>query len=221
MTGKTWLSLAKPFSKRPEDHTGFPVGVYTCEIDIESGRQLTPTRLIKYGNLGNGITEGPHIFKRGQYYYLITAEGGTEIEHQEWVCRSTAGPEGPWEVGPSGTVNPIIYNGDHPEIKQTGHMDMIEGVGGQWWAVFLAVRPVFTESGEERLSHLGRETFLAPVEWHDGWPRVNDGKTITINAGVSSMPDLPRSTTNVSPDLSFSSGQGKSNPGHECQSMLI
>lgn len=186
--------------------------MYTSEIDIESGRQLTPTKLIKYGNLGNGITEGPHIFKRGKYYYLITAEGGTEIEHQEWICRSADGPEGPWEVGPSETVNPIIYNGAHREIKQTGHMDLIEGVGGQWWAVFLAVRPVWTESGEEQLSHLGRESFLAPVEWDDDWPRVNGGKPITINSDASSIPALSRSDAQISPDLSFAPEQGRHHP---------
>lgn len=207
VTGKTWLTLAKPFTKRPADHSGYPIGSYTCEIDIETGRQLSGTKLVKYSNLGNGIAEGPHVLKRGKYYYLITAEGGTEIEHQEWVCRSTTGPEGPWEVGPSGSVNPMIYNGDHDEIRQTGHMDLVEGVKGQWWAVFLAVRPVWTEKGEAQLSHLGRETFLAPVTWVDDWPIVNNRQPITINS--TSRSSLPRAPSAIEADLSFSPEQGK------------
>lgn len=216
MTGKTWLTLAKPFSKRPTDHQGYPVGCYTCEIDIETGRQLTLTKLIKYGNLGNGITEGPHVFKRGAYYYLITAEGGTEIEHQEWVCRSRDGPEGRWEVAPAG-VNPMVYNGDHAEMRQTGHMDLVEGIGGQWWAVFLAVRPVYTDDGEAQLSHLGRETFLAPVEWVDDWPIVNAGKRIAINSDTP----LPRSQVAIERDLSFAPGQGESLQQHVNPAGLI
>lgn len=212
MTGKTWLTLAKPFTKRPSDHSGFPVGCYTCEMDIDTGRQLTETKLVKYGNLGNGITEGPHVLKRGKYYYLITAEGGTEIEHQEWVCRSTTGPEGPWEVGASGSVNPMIYNGDHAEIRQTGHMDLVEGTGAQWYAVFLAVRPVWTGKGEAQLSHLGRETFLAPVTWKDDWPIVNDRQAITINSTMTTS--LPRSHALIETDLSFSPGQGKCSLNH-------
>ena len=43
----------------------------------------------------SGVAEGSHIFKRGRYWYLFTAEGGTESGHSEWVNRSEVGPLGP------------------------------------------------------------------------------------------------------------------------------
>jgi len=160
-------------------------------------------KLVRLSSEGNGIAEGPHIFKRGQYYYMITAEGGTEVEHQEWVMRSTNGPTGPWELGEKDVINPMIFNGDHSEIRQTGHMDMVEGIDGQWWAVFLAVRPVHVEDGDVRLSQLGRETFLAPVEWHNDWPVVNKRRPITINMDA---PGLLRTSEQFGEELKFAPG---------------
>lgn len=80
--------------------TGWRNGVYVHEIDLESGRSMSTGELICYSNVGNGIAEGSHIFKRGRYYYLIAAIGGTEVMHQEWVYQSTIGARGPWECGP-------------------------------------------------------------------------------------------------------------------------
>ena len=134
---------------------------------------------------------------------MITAEGGTEIAHQEWVMRSRDGPLGPWELGERGTVNPMIFNGDHSEIRQTGHMDMVEGVDGSWWAVFLAVRPVHRDGEHPQLSQLGRETFLAPVEWHDDWPIINRRQPITINMDI---PGLLRTSETFREEISFAPG---------------
>lgn len=79
-----------------------------------------------------GIAEGSHIIKRGGYYYLFTAEGGTESGHQEWVLRSEKSPLGPWTLGPK---NPLWYNGPSEEVQNTGHVDVFEDAGGNWWAV--------------------------------------------------------------------------------------
>jgi beta-xylosidase len=90
---------------------------------------------------------------------------------------------GPWETAPAG-VNPIVYNGTHPDIQNTGHMDLVKGHDDRWWAVFLGVRPVFQQTTQNGVplmpSHLGRETFMAPVEWIDGWPVVNEKKPIEL-----------------------------------------
>jgi beta-xylosidase len=94
----------------------------------------------------SGVSEGSHIFKRGKYYYLFTAEGGTESGHCEWVCRSEVSPFGPWEVGPA---NPLWRNGVVDEIQNTGHADLVEDAEGRWWAVFLGVRPVKRQNGWE------------------------------------------------------------------------
>lgn len=164
---------------------GLGLVTHTCEIDLDSGRSLTPSITNRKSDVGIGIAEGPHIFKKDGMYYLSTAEGGTDEGHQQWICRSGAGPLGPWEIGPRGSINPVIFNEDHRDVRNTGHMDMVEDGQGRWWAVFLGVRP----QGEQRdvLSSLGRETFLAPVEWKDGWPIVNGGKKVELLTRADGM----------------------------------
>ena len=170
------------------------------EVDLASGRAKTPPTLIRHSKHGNGVAEGSHIFKKDGIYYLSVAEGGTEKDHQQWIFRSTSGPLGPWEEPPNG-VNPILYNGDHEAIQQTGHMDIVEGDNG-WWAVFLAIRG--GRDGAGSWSQLGRETFLAPVEWVDGWPRVNGGSQVDINTEGS----LSRSHEECTVDLLPGSATG-------------
>lgn len=114
--------------------------IHVSEIDLASGRSLTAPKVIRASP--HGIAEGSHIIKRGKYYYLFTAEGGTEAGHQEWVLRSEVGPLGPWELGP---VNPLWYNGTEEEVQSTGHADVFEDAKGDWWGVFLGVRPRLCE----------------------------------------------------------------------------
>jgi xylan 1,4-beta-xylosidase len=115
--------------------------------------------------------EGPHILKANGWYYLYAAEGGTSVNHSEVVFRSKSpkGPYVPYEH------NPILTQRDLPEnrkdpITSAGHAQFVEGPDGKTYAIFLAVRPY-----EGNYYNTGRETFLAPVEWKDGWPIVNPG----------------------------------------------
>jgi beta-xylosidase len=169
---------------------GLGLATFTAEIDIATGRCLSPVKYNRISTFGIGIAEGPHIFKKDGYYYLSTADGGTDEGHQQWISRSTTGPFGPWEVGPEGSVNPVIFNGDDPAIRNTGHLDFIETPNGKWWAVFLGVRPQGENS--EYSSQLGRETFLAPVEWVDGWPIVNGRQKICMQIQSDGMQLLSR-----------------------------
>ena len=194
--------------------------VYTVPIDPLSGDILAAPRFAMEADLSitkHDICEGPHIFKKDGRYYLITANGGTEDGHSEWIYRSDTGPMGPWSPGPTSTeggggqvINPMIYNADHREIQCTGHMDMVEGADGRWWAVFLGVRPRWTgeagKKGQPQQSQLGRETCIAPVEWQDGWPIVNKGQRIAINATeeVGVMAALPRSRETYKEQWHFS-----------------
>lgn len=100
------------------------------------------------------------------------------------MFRSKEGPYGPWEAGPEG-VNPMVFQGQYPdeEIQYTGHMDLVDAPDGRWWAVMLGVREQRDgpKKGKEVIwSQLGRETFLCPVEWQDGWPIVNHRRPLRI-----------------------------------------
>jgi beta-xylosidase len=189
-----------------QQHKGIPLAPHILEVDLATGSSLGPLTLLRTGVVGNGVSEGSHLLKREGIYYLLTADGGTEVAHQEWICRNASSPFGPWEVGPQG-VNPLVFNNNHPEVQQTGHLDMVEGPDGRWWAVFLGVRPV--KGGDKSLlSQLGRETFLAPLTWKDGWPIVNDGQPISLT-GPSSA-GLTRVEEHFQKSFLFSPGQGKS-----------
>lgn len=111
--------------------------VHVVTVDLATGNSTSEPKLIRESV--SGIAEGSHIFKRGKYYYLFTAEGGTESGHCEWVFRSETSPFGPWEEGPD---NPLWRNGVEDEVQNTGHADLVEDAQGRWWAVLLGVRPV-------------------------------------------------------------------------------
>jgi alpha-N-arabinofuranosidase len=113
--------------------------------------------------------EAPHIIKKDGFYYLVAAEGGTADQHSEVVfrSRSVTGPYVSFEGNPILTQRQLDPGRKHP-ITSTGHADFVQTPGGEWWAVFLGCRPY-----RDDLYNTGRETFLAPVRWHDGWPIIN------------------------------------------------
>ncbi len=114
--------------------------------------------------------EGPHLFKEGKYYYLMCAEGGTGEWHSEVILRSK-NPMGPYEECP---YNPILTQrtglpNDRPDyVSSAGHADLVKTPKGQWWAVFLACRPY----DNNKFYNTGRDTYLLPVTWKDGWPTI-------------------------------------------------
>ena len=125
--------------------------------------------------------EGPHLFKVGKYYYLMCAEGGTCDFHSEVILRAKD-PMGPWEEYTEG--NPILtqrvgLDPNRPDIvTSAGHADIVQGPKGDWWAVFLACRPY-----QDDFYNTGRDTYLLPVTWKDGWPTIlESGRVVpTVN----------------------------------------
>ncbi len=115
--------------------------------------------------------EAPHLFKKDDWYYLICAEGGTEYNHSEVVFRSKSvkGPYIPYQNNPILTQRHLDKQRKNP-VTTTGHADFVETPDGKWFAVFLACR-----SYGDDLYNTGRETFLLPVEWKDGWPHILEG----------------------------------------------
>ncbi|KMT64140.1 glycoside hydrolase family 43 protein [Catenovulum maritimum] len=108
-----------------------------------------------------GLSEGPHLYKRGEFYYLILAEGGTSYDHAVSIARSKS-LTGPYEFHPN---NPILTAKANTEnlLQKTGHADICQGADGNWYMVFLTSRPV----GENRRCVLGRETAIEQVYWGD------------------------------------------------------
>ncbi len=164
--------------------TGSAPGIYQAQIDVTSGKQLTPPRVVWKGT-GGRYPEGPHLYKIAGRYYLMISEGGTEYGHMVTISRA-ASPWGPFEACPR---NPILTHRDTPlsqPIQATGHADLVEDAEGNWWMVFLGIRP----QGGYYWHHLGRETFLAPVRWDaQGWPVVNEGKPIALDMHVRGLPE--------------------------------
>jgi len=167
--------------------------IWIQELDVASGKTIGPRTQIIDGGVDLSTqpiwVEAPHIFHVDDWYYLIAAEGGTEFNHSEVVFRSRD-ITGPYEPGP---VNPILTQRTlDPErpfpVIATGHADFVQTPGGEWWAVFLACRPY-----EEILYNTGRETFMHPVTWQDGWPMILD-PTLPVPPVLSS-PGLPASAT--------------------------
>ncbi|MDX6765210.1 MAG: glycoside hydrolase family 43 protein [Candidatus Methylacidiphilales bacterium] len=153
--GEAWLTVSAPDQQ----------GIWLARLDVESGCLLDAPSLVWKGT-GGKYPEGPHLFLRDGWFYLLISEGGTEYGHMITVARSRdiLGPYEPCSRNPIGSHRSL----DHP-LQATGHADWVELESGDWWMVFLAIRPL----GYPPMHHLGRETCLAPVHWDgDGWPVV-------------------------------------------------
>jgi len=136
---------------------------------------------------GGIYPEAPHLYKIGEWYFLMLAEGGTQYGHMETIFRAKD-PYGPYEPC---SRNPILSHKDlagHP-IQCTGHADIVDDQNGNYWCCFLGVRPL----GAKRLHNLGRETFLAPVTWDGGgFPIIgNNGTAELCMEGPLPAPALP------------------------------
>ena len=170
--------------------------VWIQEIDLETLTMTGERRLIVDG--GTDLAdepawiEGPHLYKRDGWYYLLASEGGTEINHSVVIFRSrgVTGPYEPWEGGSILTQRDLDPDRPLP-VTSTGHADFVQTPAGDWWAVFLGARPY---RGDEY--NTGRETFLLPVDWPEGgWPVILEpGAPVPY---VAERPDLPAGTAPV------------------------
>ena len=137
-------------------------GTYLQEVDLRNGSLSEPL------NIWNGsqglFLEGPHIYFKDDYYYLLVAEGGSGLNHSVTMARSR-NITGPYEDNPS---NPVLTNRNTTEYFQNiGHADLFHDAHGNWWSAALTWR-----SGPEAVTYpMGRETVFTPVEWPSGsWP---------------------------------------------------
>ncbi|WP_298462358.1 glycoside hydrolase family 43 protein [uncultured Cellulomonas sp.] len=139
--------------------------VWIRELDPVTGRLVGDEHVVWHGALENAVwAEGPHLYRVDGTYYLLAAEAGTEFHHAVCVARADT-VTGPY-VGHKG--NPVLTHrhlGRETDVIGVGHADLVQAVDGSWWAVLLAMRPY---GGYHY--NLGRETFLVPLVWEDGWP---------------------------------------------------
>lgn len=165
-----------------------PLGIYQAELDIETGRLLSERRFI-WGGTGGKAPEGPHLYRIGEWYLLLIAEGGTEYGHMVTAARSRH-PFGPFESCPH---NPVLtHRSLEHSIQATGHADLVQYEDGSWWAVCLGIRPAPVPFAGQH-HHLGRETFLAPVNWDaDGWPIIGELGVVCERMDARSLkPEAP------------------------------
>ena len=167
--GKVWYCGTRPAPEGEAYPGNYEIYIYEMDIAlIEQGKNplIGETKGIWRGALRDCIwPEGPHIYKINGVYYLLHAEGGTSIDHA--VCIAKADNiQGPWTGKRS---NPIITHrhlGRRAKIINVGHADIVDDTNGNWWMVMLASRPY------NGVCPLGRETFMLPVIWEDGWPCI-------------------------------------------------
>ncbi|HEX2997266.1 MAG TPA: family 43 glycosylhydrolase, partial [Anaerolineales bacterium] len=159
--------------------------IWLQELDLQSMSLVGDTYPLWDGALRGGVhAEAPHIYKVDGRYYLMIAEGGTAHHHAVTIARSDS-ITGPYE---GNRANPILTHRhlglDYP-IVGTGHADLVQTQNGEWWMFMLAMRPY-----AGYFYNLGRETFLAPVRWEDGWPIVSPGTgKVEFSYPVPNLPE--------------------------------
>lgn len=175
-------------------------GILLQEYDRSERKLVGPMREIFKGT-ELGFTEGPHIYKREGYYYLVTAEGGTGYGHAVTVARSRD-LWGPYEVDPQ---NPMLTaRGDASlPLQKAGHASLVETQHGEWVMAHLCARPVLGKS------LTGRESALQPIEWIDGWPRIRGGGNAPLERFALQQPLPPHPMEPVAARDDFGVGSQK------------
>jgi alpha-N-arabinofuranosidase len=185
--GRAWVQGTR-LARNPQWHD--QTEIWLREFDTAALTLIGPEYVIWRGAVIGAVwSEGPHLYKVDGRYLLVTAEGGTSMDHAVMVARADS-VTGPY-VGDR--ANPVLSHrqlGRTADVVAVGHADLVEAVDGTWWAVLLGMRPY---GGLH--ANLGRETFLAPVEWEDGWPvfapregRVPDEVEVPFAAGARQEP---------------------------------
>jgi len=143
------------------------------------------------------LTEAPHLYYINEYFYLITAEGGTTYNHAVTIARSKD-LFGPYELHPENPLLTSKYASSNP-IQKSGHGSIVHTHTDEWYLVHLMGRPMkgdgnsagalgrneaVNESQIELMSRgycpLGRESSIQKLEWRDNWPYVVGGNAPSV-----------------------------------------
>lgn len=163
-----------------------PGAICMVEYSSEKKEIVGYPKRIWSGGTDRGCIEAPHLTKRGDYYYIMCAEGGTGYGHSVTMGRAKE-VWGPYEGDPT---NPILtsipgdfyerHDPDHlkpkyfnPEsvLQKSGHGSYVETQLGEVYLVHHTARPFVPELR----CTLGRETAIQKMKWtDDGWLRMYD-----------------------------------------------
>lgn len=162
-------------------------GITQCEIDIETGKKLTPSVCV-YKGAGGRYIEAPHLYKIGNSYYIMVAEGGTEYGHMVVYAKGSS-PYGPFENYPK---NPVLTNRNLGGyiLQGCGHGDLVEDEKGNCWMFHLAFRQI-----DRWLPfHItGREVCLVPVTFDDeGWFTAGTNGTTPVEVETDRISEKVR-----------------------------
>lgn len=182
-----------------EGHHNF-YGIVLQEYDHNQQKLIGEKKIIFKGT-DVKLTEAPHLYYINDYYYLLTAEGGTKFDHQATIARSKT-IDGPYEVHPD---NPLISSFAHPRIslQKAGHGSLVKTHTDEWFFVHLTGR-VLPKENEPLLDPrgfcpLGRETAIQRIEWHDNWPYIVGGnypQNVIDGPAIKEQP-LPKAAETV------------------------
>lgn len=142
-------------------------GILLQEFDAAKGRLVGKAEIILQKET---LIEGPNLYRRNGWYYLLLAEGGTGWNHSISVARSRS-LRGPYELDPQAVL--LTARDDYGlSLQKAGHGELVQAQDGGWYLAHLCSRPV----GPNRRCVLGRETALQKVRWtEDGWLRLETG----------------------------------------------
>lgn len=148
-------------------------GIVLQEYSVAE-RRLIGQRINIFRGTPLGLTEGPHLYRRQGWYYLLTAEGGTGWNHAVALARSRQ-LTGPYELHPDTHILSARHRPDS-ELQRAGHASLVETPTGETYMVYLCGRPL----RHRGRCILGRETAIQRMTWgEDGWLRTLDGVDAT------------------------------------------
>ncbi|PSN74260.1 glycoside hydrolase family 43 protein [Corynespora cassiicola Philippines] len=182
--GRKWfVNMIQDHRRRPRSFAGIRLQEWR-EGEDGTAALVGPSKTVFLGTELD-LVEGPHLYKRNGWYYLLTAEGGTGYDHAVTLARSR-NLWGPYDVHPS---NPILTSADKPTaaLQRAGHGDLVDTEDGRrWFMVHLAGRPVTNPAR----CVLGRETAIQEVYWGDDeWLYVKGGPTPSLYVDLPAARD--------------------------------
>lgn len=181
--GKKWI-VSMGWDYR-FDYNGM-AGLLLQEYDYKNNMVIGDAKKIFVGSDGVAGAEGPHLYKKDKYYYIIIAEGGTDYGHFVTMLRSE-NIFGPYEIHPDNPVLTSINDSQFP-LQKSGHADIVETQDGEWYMVHLSGRPILNT----KRCILGRETCIQRMVWgKDGWLRLEAGGSLPqIEVDAPNLPEI-------------------------------